>query len=303
MNRWTRWSWKPTDRHRPVDHGLHMRRTRNYLKYGMATAQTQPIISYSPTSSGSYGESGPLKYVLTENPRIAHNQTMTLALQKRGPELAYDQYGEPIDIIDGQAGWLVRVATVGRPKSRKDEDGNPLIVGLYTTRAALQRQLPGVAGRVRLTAVDEWGNEIPGTPVAVIDLEPVESEPEHAHWMRLDRVFDLCDRFIGTIETKDMILSQVTKALIESHTELQNGAAELLRTATTTINVATGIERPELDVQGMCEQLAKSIEEKTPDRSRAPWFVQLADTQLGKSVAELVTGFVQGLASLQQKSK
>ena len=170
------------------------------------------------------------------------------------------------------------------------------------TRHELQRALDDWKGCVRLYAYDEDGEEMDDAPIAVVYLEPDPLGPEQPHWMRLDRVFDMCERLMGSIETKDMIMGQVTKNLLESHHDLQSGAADLLRTATTTINVATGIERPELDMDAMCERLAKSVEDKARERNDAPWFVQLADTQLGKSIAEMVTSFVQGIASMHDKS-
>lgn len=231
-----------------------------------------------------------------------HNPIMSTALQTYQNGIRIDAQGREIGPIEGQFGWYVRKDSGGRP-SIVMKDGAPATLPPNATRSELQRLVNGWNGPVRLYAYDEDGEEIEDAPVAVVYLDPNPLDVEQPHWMRLDRVFDMCERLMGSIETKDMIMGQVTKNLLESHKDLQTGAADLLRTATTTINVATGIERPELDMEAMCERLAKSVENKAQERSRAPWFVQLADTQLGKSVAEMVTGFVQNIASMHDKSE
>lgn len=208
--------------------------------------------------------------------------------------LAVDAYGNMLDIADGQTGYLVRRLTGGRP-GIEYYLGMPLVVSINATRDEVIEKIkkPGV---MRLYPVSEDGEEIPGAPVAVLEVSPDEvyHGVDAPHWMRLDRVFDALDRSMTAMEAKDMIIGEVTKSLLENNTALQNGAVRLLDTANTTITVANGIERPDLDIDHIITRVVEEVtSSKEEEPNKQPWFVQLLNGSFGQSlvsIANNVTG-------------
>ena len=62
-------------------------------------------------------------------------------------------------------------------------------------------------------------------------------------------------------------------------------------TANMTINVANGIERPELDVEHIIDQVVEGVSSTKPEReAQAPWFVQLLNGTFGQTLLDLAQG-------------
>ena len=205
--------------------------------------------------------------------------------------LAVDRYGSPVDIVEGQTGYLVRRVSGGRPGVVNHLD-EPLIIRLHMSRQDVIERLekPGIH---RLYPVDEFGDEIPGAPIAVLEItaEELGLATEGPQWMRLDRVFEVVERTITAMESKDVIFGQVAKSLLEANTELQAGAVRLLDTANNTILVASGMERPELDIDGIADRMVRLVQSSEPKQpSRDPWFVQLLNGEWGQRMVDLVNG-------------
>ena len=212
------------------------------------------------------------------------------SLARRYP-LAIDRYGSPIDTVEGQTGYLWERVSGGRPGVEKHL-GNPLITQLGMTRPELVALLPR-PGVLRGIPVDEFHERIHGAPVAEIEItaEEMGHLPEGPQWMRLDRVFDALDRSMTAMESKDVIFGQIAKSLLESNTELQAGAVRLLDTANNTIHVASGMERPELDIDGIADRMVRMVQSSEPKQpSRDPWFVQLLNGEWGQRMVDLVNG-------------
>lgn len=107
---------------------------------------------------------------------------------------------------------------------------------------------------------------------------------------RLDRVFDALERSMTAIESKDLLIANTMKALIESHTALQGGSVRMLDTANTTISVANGVSRPDINFRQLSEELyttVKQAERDTPPE-RVPFTVQLLNGGFGQAVLSAV---------------
>lgn len=207
--------------------------------------------------------------------------------------LAVDAQGNPLEIVEDQTGYLVRRATGGRP-GIENYLGMPLTVPIDASRHDVVGRVTR-AGILRLYPIDQYGNEIPGAPVAILEVTPEEINQglDAPHWMRLDRVFDALDRSMTAMEARDMILSQVMKSLIENNTALQNGAVRLLDTANTTISVANGIERPELDTVGLAKEIVEQVKSGQEEQTqRTPWFVMLLNGECGQRIADFATNLL-----------
>ena len=212
---------------------------------------------------------------------------MQTALTTQRYPLAVDEFGNLLDIAEGQAGYLVRRQSGGRP-GIEYYLGTPLIVHLNATRQDVIDKVKK-AGTLRLYPVNEDGDEIHGAPVAILEITPEEvgQGADVPHWMRLDRVFDALDRSMTAMESKDVLLGQITRSLIENNTALHEGAVRLLDTANTTINVANGIERPELDIDGLSRKMVSEVQSARGEHAgRDPWFVMLLNGEWGKGMLE-----------------
>lgn len=214
---------------------------------------------------------------------------MLVAIPNR-PPLAVNEHGEFFDVVAGTTAFLLRRVTSGRPAIQYDRTGMPATVPLHATKQDVI-QLVNRVCTLRLYALDLEGNEIPDAPVGFIEITPEDiGEETDMHWMRLDRVFDALERSMVAMESKDLLIANTMKSLIESHTALQSGAVRMLDTATNTINVANGVSRPDLNFSRLGEELYTTVKDAESDKPKeqASFAVQLLNGGFGQAILSVV---------------
>lgn len=170
---------------------------------------------------------------------------------------------------------------------------------LHASREQFEEAVNYAPGVYRLYAIDGDLREISG-PVAHIEIEPpfIDSAPQE-YLTRLDRAFDMMGRLIESHEHKDLMLADITKTLITSHTELQRGARDLLAEATQTIRVASGVEAverpaPVIDVAELGNQVAETMRQGKPQQpTQPPIWMQLLNGPWGLAALQFVQTFAQ----------
>lgn len=95
--------------------------------------------------------------------------------------LARDENGNPFELPDHAAFWLVRVKTSGRPKTVLGPAGEPLYIPILAGATALEDN-GCEPDTYRLEATDENHERIVGVPVAVVELAStaIERAPSHS---------------------------------------------------------------------------------------------------------------------------
>ena len=105
------------------------------------------------------------------------------------------------------------------------------------------------------------------------------------------------------IESKDVLINQMSMALIQTNQNIHGDTAEILRATTSMINVVSGVERPELNIDLICDTIAERLQEKDEPPPQAPWFVQLLNGEWGKSVIGMAREVALGLSMAHQNKK
>jgi hypothetical protein len=234
----------------------------------------------------------------------------TTTLVRNGfPPLAWDRHDQQFEPPDGSLKWKVRRVTGGRPVAMR-RDGKPVLVELYASMEEFEEEIDWQDGVYRLYPVDEHHNEIPHGQTAHVVISPPEGDTTKQDYLsRIDRSFDVVDRLIASHEHKDVLLSDITKTLVRTQTDLQRGAGELLGAATTTIRVANGVEglerqpAPDMKVDEFKDMVAAMLEEqKKPESSGPPWFVQIINGPVGMAAIQFVQNFARGMAQAQAQA-
>lgn len=218
---------------------------------------------------------------------------MTTALTKK-MELAYNADGDPITVEDNLAYWLIRRRTLGRP-SGVSYEGSPAIVGRCAEVRDVRTMTGDRPGWYLLYQLDKDGEEIEDAEFAEVFIEEPYNHGRYGAAINPDRVFDMYDRLMSNLESKDMMMTEITKALIHSQRELQAGAVELMQTANATVNVASGIDRPELDMDTMCQRFADTLDERNKKEADMPWFAHVLNGPIGTVFAQFLMGVTQSV--------
>jgi len=209
------------------------------------------------------------------------------------------------ELVPGQVAYLVRRRTGTKACTVLDGTGDPLTLQISTRRQHFIECIGRRPGSYLLYAIDDEGEEIEGAPVVHVDITPEEVGilQESPHWMRLDRVFDALERSMSAMESKDLLVTQITQSLISSNEALHTNAANLLGTANDTFNVLNGIGRPELDTAALSEAISEKVREKEAEASQSPWFVQLLNGQWGQTMMTFANDVAKALITAQGGKK
>ena len=200
--------------------------------------------------------------------------------------------GQPIARVPGQSGWQVRDATgPGRPSLTMGANGAPGVVPFDATHAQLRRLVGNRFCILRLHPIDENGQLIDEAPPAQVTLDEV-SDTSNSQEM-----LEMCRTLISFIESKDVLINQMSTALIQTNQNIHHDTADILRATTTMINVASGVERPELNIDLIADKVADRLEEEDEPSSRTPWFVQLLNGDWGKSMLGVAQEIALGIAT------
>ena len=200
--------------------------------------------------------------------------------------------GRRLQRASGQTKWLVRELTNGRPTLVMD-NGVPLLVDFDINPEELKELLGHMTGKYRLHPADENGLEIQDAEIAIFDVKPIRTKNGEQEHMR-----QMFAQFVSFVESKDVLIADVTKSIIHSNRDLHTSNIEMLNTANTTINVATAIERPEIDLEAMAKYVAKDIKENKEEerQKQAPWHIQLLNGPFGKSLLTNLNTLVESRA-------
>lgn len=221
------------------------------------------------------------------------------------PTLARDRLGRHFAPPEEAIAWRGERATWGRPFSVAKE-GRMVLVDLYATVQELEEAYGYAPGIYKLTMVNAQGEDVDG-PVAYIEIHARNLGSESQQY-GLERAFMLCDRMAQSNEHKDRMMSEMMKALMHTHVQLQQGAASLLEASNTSTRVANGIERierqpPVVDVEFITEHVVAAIDERQSAKSDGPqhWVIQLMNGPVGMAAMQILNGVAQSAAQAHNK--
>ena len=252
----------------------------------MYVGETRPLVSCYRTFSRNF-QRKVYPYSHLRRPRFFRfGRSMTTAITQYC-SLGWGKSGKQLPRAPSQTGWLIRDATAGgRHAHIKNEFGEPLIVAYDITTEQFREALHGRYGCMAALPTDQDGQVIPGAPIAYMRIErPAVDQYEH--------MLELFGKFISFVESKDVLITNMASAVIESNRAIHTDTSDLMRAATSMLDVSSGMQRPDLDVDMLSDRVAEKLEKpENGSRKRGPWIVELLNGEWGQQAFEFASNWL-----------
>jgi hypothetical protein len=184
-----------------------------------------------------------------EEPREDHKEEATaLAII---PPLAWDRHGKRFQVPQEAHGWRVQEKPKkqgGHPAPVFTRSG-PLHIELDASFETLADTVKNKPGWYVLSLVDKTCRLIPNTPSAYVQVVP----PEQAPPKQQDETATTVDRLCMTLQQlalysfkRDEVICNALAQCSSALSEIQRSTAEILRAATSSLDIAAGAALPKL---------------------------------------------------------
>ena len=213
---------------------------------------------------------------------------MTTAITQYCP-LGYDSEGQRLARAPDQHGWAMFDASAGVGRYvhiRNPETGRQLILPYDVTFQQAKQAMGDRHGHIIMRPTDHEGLIIEGAEEAVLNIA---RPPRDQH----EQLVELFGTFVSFIESKDVLITKLATSIVENNRAMHADTSDLMRAATGMLDVSSGMQRPDLDIDTLSDKVAEKLEK--PDskpHKRGSWIVELLNGEWGQQAFEFASNWL-----------